>query len=130
MCLQLSKKVRLNNRVKAIKLPKTEIKIKDNDKCSVAGWGYTKSHGESISELLSVDVRSVNMDTCRKEWKQLKMKPNLPDAVICAGGSSKDGKGFCQVSTLLIDRQCNDDAKCCAVLTELYPSHRVTLGAL
>lgn len=130
MCLQLSKNVRLNNRVKAIKLPKTEIKIKDNDKCLVAGWGKTKNNGKSVSELQSADVRSVNLDTCRKEWQQLKAKPNLTDTVICAGGSSKDGKGFCQVSTLLIDRQCDDDAKCCAVLTELCPPHRVTLGAL
>lgn len=81
-----------------VKLPKTEIKIKDNDKCWVAGWGSTRSRGESVSELLSIDVRSLNLDICKKKWKSMK-NTILPDTVMCAGGSSQDGKGFCQVST-------------------------------
>lgn len=98
MCLQLSKKVQLNNKIKVVKLPKTEVKIKDNSKCWVAGWGLTKTGGKPTSELLSVDVHPLSLDTCKKKWKSINVA--LPDTVMCAGGSSEDeGKGFCQVSS-------------------------------
>ncbi|XP_075895465.1 granzyme B(G,H)-like isoform X2 [Nelusetta ayraudi] len=94
MLLKLSEKVqRKNKRVKTIKLPKTEMKIKDKDKCLVAGWGISTPGGTSSTpELQKVDVRYMNLDQCKERWHPL----GLPDTVICAGGFTPDGKGACE----------------------------------
>ncbi|XP_029285989.1 mast cell protease 1A-like [Cottoperca gobio] len=88
MLLKLSRKARLNRRLKRIDLPKTKIEIKDKRQCRVAGWGLT-SDGKSVDELQMVDVPVVNPKDCKKQW------PDLPLNVICAGGYPTN-KGFCQ----------------------------------
>lgn len=129
VCLQLSEKVqRKNKRVKIIKLPKTEMKIKEKHNCVVAGWGISTPGGTSVTpELQKVKVRYMNLDECRKRWHPMV----LPDTVLCAGGFTPDGKGACQVKTLLIDRKCNSDAERTAVMNESSdpPPHRATLVA-
>ncbi|XP_042339740.1 granzyme B-like [Plectropomus leopardus] len=93
MLLKLSKKARLNKRVQPIQLPKNEIKLEDNKKCSVAGWGFTKTGGEAVDVLKRADVPIVNLDVCKKEWCSICF--NLPANIICAGGYGTK-KGFCR----------------------------------
>ncbi|XP_067432217.1 mast cell protease 1A-like [Thunnus thynnus] len=91
MLLKLSEKARLGNRVQPIQLPKTEMKMKDKEKCHVAGWGQTGT-GKSVAvHLQVVDVPIINLNDCKKIWAPFK----LPDNVICAGGDDTK-KGFCQ----------------------------------
>lgn len=100
--LQLSKKAQLNNRVKLIDLAKAGNQIKDNQKCSVAGWGFTKTGGKIVDDLEVVDVPLVNLNVCKKKWKEFNV--NLPASVICAGGINTN-KGFCQVCFLFSHRK-------------------------
>lgn len=103
LCLQLSKKARLDNRVEPVQLPKNEIQIKDKGKCRVAGWGYTRTRGKVVDVLQVVEVPIVNLEVCKTVWDHRGLK--LPDNVICAGGYRTD-KGFCQVRFLSIYRKC------------------------
>ncbi|XP_021163439.2 duodenase-1 [Fundulus heteroclitus] len=89
MLLKLSGKVSLNNRVKTIKFPTSDIILADNENCSVAGWGKDETH--NVSHYLRVaNVRIVNPKVCQMQWDN-----TLPPNVICAGGYQTN-KGFCQ----------------------------------
>uniref|UniRef100_A0A3Q3EVX6 Duodenase-1-like n=1 Tax=Kryptolebias marmoratus TaxID=37003 RepID=A0A3Q3EVX6_KRYMA len=89
VCLQLSEKVPLNNIIKTIPLPKPWIYLKDNQICSVAGWGKTlNSH--DVDDLQVVNVSIINPKVCQQQWNN-----ELPPNVICAGGYNTN-KGFCQ----------------------------------
>ncbi|KAF1385864.1 hypothetical protein PFLUV_G00112180 [Perca fluviatilis] len=90
MLLKLSKKAQLNKRVKPVPLIKAEMKIKEKEKCHVAGWGYTETGGKVVDVLQDVDVPIINLKECKKKWGG-----NLPANVICAGGYGTK-KGFCQ----------------------------------
>lgn len=92
--VQLSPKALLGKRIQPIKLPKPEMKLKDNAKCRVAGWGFTKTGGKSVDVLHVADVAIVNMKQCKEQWRRFTV--NLPSNVTCAGGYKTD-KGFCQV---------------------------------
>lgn len=98
MCFQLSGKARLDNTVQTIPLPTSEINIKDNSKCRVAGWGKITTRGEAVDKLRVVDVSIINQQVCKGKW------PGLPAGVICAGGYETN-KGFCQVSFLSVYRR-------------------------
>ncbi|XP_008298860.1 transmembrane protease serine 9 [Stegastes partitus] len=93
MLLKLSKKAQLNNRVQPIRLPKGENKLRDKAKCRVAGWGRTKTGGESVNDLQEVDVPVVNLEECKRKWRVMGRK--LPKNVTCTGGSGIK-KGFCK----------------------------------
>ncbi|XP_038572921.1 plasminogen-like [Micropterus salmoides] len=93
MLLKLSKKAQLGKRVRLILLTKADNKIKDKEKCRVAGWGWTQTHGKAVDVLKMVDVPFVNLEVCKKEWAAIGL--NLPANVICAGGYGTN-KGFCQ----------------------------------
>lgn len=97
MRLQLSEKVN-NKRIKRIQLPRgtKDMKIKNNSKCWVAGWGATADGGDSVKQLERAEVRYLKLNSCKKEWRKYS---NLPKNVICAGGFTEDGKGFCKVRT-------------------------------
>lgn len=102
VCLQLSKKAQLDNKVKLITLAKTGNKIKANQKCSVAGWGFTKTSGKVVDKLQVVDVPIIDLNICKRKWKAI--HADLPDSVICAGGYYTN-KGFCKVSFLYFDKK-------------------------
>ncbi|KAM9358038.1 trypsin-3-like [Symphorus nematophorus] len=89
MLLKLSKKAQLDNSVQTIPLPSSDMNIRENEKCHVAGWGFTRSHGQTVDELRVVDVSVINLQVCKQRW------PGLPGNVICAGGY-ETAKGFCQ----------------------------------
>uniref|UniRef100_A0A3Q3A369 Duodenase-1-like n=1 Tax=Kryptolebias marmoratus TaxID=37003 RepID=A0A3Q3A369_KRYMA len=79
----------LNNIIKTIPLPKPWIYLKDNQICSVAGWGKTlNSH--DVDDLQVVNVSIINPKVCQQQWNN-----ELPPNVICAGGYNTN-KGFCQ----------------------------------
>ncbi|KAM3620452.1 uncharacterized protein V6R79_023697 [Siganus canaliculatus] len=92
MLLKLSRKVKFGRRslVRPIKLPKTAMKLKDNKKCRVGGWGPTQTGGGHVDDLMEVEVPIINPLVCQKEWKN-----RLPANVTCAGGFGTK-KGFCQ----------------------------------
>ncbi|XP_071342803.1 transmembrane protease serine 9-like [Trachinotus anak] len=92
MLLKLSRRVHLSkkNLIKPIQLPTQQIKLKKNEKCQVAGWGYIRTNGSIVAELRVVDVPIINLKECNKEWHNI-----LPEGVICAGGFGTN-KGFCQ----------------------------------
>lgn len=71
----------------------------------MAGWGLTKTGGNTVNVLQVVKVPVVRLNVCKEEWNQVKI--NLPDTVICAGGYGTKG-GFCQVCFLSINRKYND----------------------
>ncbi|KAM6938521.1 trypsin-like [Lycodopsis pacificus] len=93
MLLKLSGKARLGKKVQPIPLPNTEMKVKDQSKCRVAGWGWTRTGGKVVDGLKVVVVPIVNLEDCKKKWGHI--GGNLPANVICAGGYGTD-KGFCQ----------------------------------
>ncbi|XP_034561823.1 serine protease 53-like [Notolabrus celidotus] len=93
MLLKLSKKAKQSKKVTRIQLPTSDIKIKDNTKCRVAGWGFTKTGGKIVNVLQEVDVNVINLEICKRKWKTDKFE--LPANVICAGGYKTD-KGFCK----------------------------------
>ncbi|XP_028444280.1 granzyme B(G,H) [Perca flavescens] len=95
MLLKLSKKAQLKKRVKLVQLIKAGKKIKEKEKCHVAGWGFTKTRGKVDNVLQDVDVPIINLEVCKKEWAQPPVGVNLPANVICAGGNDTK-KGFCQ----------------------------------
>ncbi|XP_047443609.1 granzyme B(G,H)-like [Mugil cephalus] len=92
MLLKLSQKAPLGKRITTIRLPKAGMKLKDNAKCHVAGWGFVKTGGKYVDALQSVDVTVVNLKECQQQWKQV--DTNLPHNITCAGGY-KTNKGFC-----------------------------------
>ena len=99
-CVQLSRKAHLGKKtIKPIKLPSHHMKLKQNKKCSVAGWGYMKTDGQTVDELQVVDVPIIIQEDCRKMWRK------LPAEVICTGGYPKN-KGFCKVCFLCVNTKC------------------------
>ncbi|XP_045905967.1 transmembrane protease serine 9-like [Micropterus dolomieu] len=92
MLLKLSSAVQLNERVQLTQLPKTEISMKDGEKCSVSGWGMTETGGAVVDDLRVVDVSVINLEDCKEKWMKL---GHLPANVLCAGGYDTK-KGFCQ----------------------------------
>ncbi|XP_056460714.1 granzyme B-like [Gadus chalcogrammus] len=89
MVLKLSR----SSKMKPIKLPKNNTKIKNNTPCLVAGWGYNKTRGSTVDKLREVDVANIDRRKCQLEWA--KVKKTLPANIICAGGY-KTKKGACQ----------------------------------
>nr|XP_020487722.1 serine protease 53-like [Labrus bergylta] len=104
MLLKLSVKAPLGKKglIKPIKLPSHKMKLKDNKKCQVVGWGMTSTKGEVENDLREVEVPVINLEKCQKLWKN-----KLPSNVICAGGYGTK-KGFCQGDSggpLVCDKQ-------------------------
>ncbi|XP_068175971.1 mast cell protease 3-like [Antennarius striatus] len=93
MLLKLSKKVKMDKNVQKIRFPNSDIKIKDNAKCRVAGWGFTRNGGKTVNVLQVVDVPFVNLKVCKAKWHHFGL--DLPDSAICAGGYGSN-KGFCK----------------------------------
>ncbi|XP_029948812.1 duodenase-1-like [Salarias fasciatus] len=92
MLLKLSKEAR-NGKDKPIKpldLPRPGINNKAKKMCSVAGWGKTKTNGNSVDELREAKVPIVDLKKCEEIWGG-----KLPNNVICAGGYGSQ-RGFCQ----------------------------------
>ncbi|XP_051550326.1 mast cell protease 2-like [Myxocyprinus asiaticus] len=92
MLLKLSRKLKTNKGVKIVKIPSKDKPIKPKSKCLVAGWGKTEQHNV-VNDLLVTDVSTINFTVCQTMWR--KVKVNLPDNVLCAGGLETKS-GACQ----------------------------------
>ncbi|XP_028258893.1 mast cell protease 3-like [Parambassis ranga] len=88
MLVKLSRKAQLGENIKLIEIPTHPKPLKPQQNCTVAGWGLTKTAGNSADELQVVDVPIIDLEKCHKLWD------GLPPKVICAGGYSTN-KGFC-----------------------------------
>ncbi|XP_036069408.1 duodenase-1 isoform X2 [Oryzias melastigma] len=89
MLLKLARKAPIGDNIKTIPLAERNMNLKDNQECSVAGWGKTESSGVPVDDLMVVNVSIINQQVCLNKWI------NLPANVICAGGYETN-KGFCQ----------------------------------
>ncbi|XP_048037155.1 mast cell protease 4-like [Megalobrama amblycephala] len=86
MLLKLKKKVKLNNKVGVIPLPKKGEDVKAA--CSVAGWG--RLTGGSRSDLLmEAKVSIINNNECRNRWGELYSVSKM----ICVYGRGGTYKG-------------------------------------
>ncbi|XP_067270917.1 granzyme B(G,H)-like [Pseudorasbora parva] len=83
MLLKLEKKVKLNNRVKLITLPKEGEDVKTDTACSVAGWGFLETNGTDTNLLMETDTTAKNPAECEHKWGS----HFLPQQMICAHGS-------------------------------------------
>ncbi|XP_067272008.1 granzyme B(G,H)-like [Pseudorasbora parva] len=81
MLLKLKKRVKLNNKVRLISLPRSR-NIKAGTRCIVAGWGYLKTNGP-VSNRLRVAVTTVKSQAqCKISWGS----NYLASKMICAYG--------------------------------------------
>ncbi|KAM9858316.1 granzyme B(G,H)-like [Aulostomus maculatus] len=89
MLLKLSSEVEPSTRLQFIQLPNPDTVTKENEICSVAGWGMVRTNGGAVDDLRVVDVKVISPEVCQKVWGE------LPPNVICAGGYETQS-GFCQ----------------------------------
>nr|XP_054585976.1 LOW QUALITY PROTEIN: transmembrane protease serine 12-like [Nothobranchius furzeri] len=90
MLVKLAERAPLNSKTKTIPLPNSATNLKENQTCSVAGWGKTETHRYGVTELRVVSVSIIDPPICQEMWGN-----DLPRNVICAGGFGTK-KGFCQ----------------------------------
>ncbi|XP_051765795.1 granzyme B(G,H)-like [Ctenopharyngodon idella] len=90
MLLKLEKKVKLNNKVGVIPLPKEED-VKADTACSVAGWGSLMDNGRGSNVLMEAKVTIMNNRECSKRWGAIysvsKMICVYGDGGTCNGDS-------------------------------------------
>ncbi|XP_073718302.1 mast cell protease 4-like [Misgurnus anguillicaudatus] len=86
MILQLNKTIKYTKTIKSISIPKKDMNIKANSKCSVAGWGAQKTSGSASEQLMEVNVTIIDNKKCQKKWGQ------KTTSWICTFGKG----GFCQ----------------------------------
>ncbi|XP_026091186.1 granzyme A-like [Carassius auratus] len=110
MLLMLYKKVRLNNNVGLISLPKNSKDVNVDTPCSVAGWGRLSINGSPSNHLMEANVTILNHKKCKRKWgssySALKMI-----CVYGGGGSCKGDSGGPLV--------CNNDAVGVVSFTEV-----------
>ncbi|XP_016354618.1 mast cell protease 1A-like [Sinocyclocheilus anshuiensis] len=71
MLLRLQEKVKINNDVKWIALPKDGENVQENTLCSVAGWGELWTDGEPSSRLMEANVYLKNNRECYNRWGEI-----------------------------------------------------------
>uniref|UniRef100_A0A671N481 Mast cell protease 1A-like n=1 Tax=Sinocyclocheilus anshuiensis TaxID=1608454 RepID=A0A671N481_9TELE len=67
----LQEKVKINNDVKWIALPKDGENVQENTLCSVAGWGELWTDGEPSSRLMEANVYLKNNRECYNRWGEI-----------------------------------------------------------
>uniref|UniRef100_A0A8C1L8C8 Peptidase S1 domain-containing protein n=1 Tax=Cyprinus carpio TaxID=7962 RepID=A0A8C1L8C8_CYPCA len=80
MLLMLYKKVRLNNNVGLISLPKDNVSV--DTLCSVAGWGSLWTNGTMSDRLMEANMNILNQEECQRKWGNI----YLASQMICAHG--------------------------------------------
>ncbi|XP_067270911.1 granzyme B(G,H)-like [Pseudorasbora parva] len=69
MLLKLEKRVKLNNNINWIPIPKKEEDIEADTVCSVAGWGITET-GKISDRLMETNVTVMKNSECELKWKE------------------------------------------------------------
>ncbi|KAL1251325.1 hypothetical protein QQF64_019121, partial [Cirrhinus molitorella] len=87
MLLRLKEKVKLNNYVKWISLPKKEEDVNADTLCSVAGWGRLSINGSTSDRLLEANMTTIDNAECQCRWRDVYSASQM----ICAYG----GGGSC-----------------------------------
>uniref|UniRef100_A0A8C2EQI6 Peptidase S1 domain-containing protein n=1 Tax=Cyprinus carpio TaxID=7962 RepID=A0A8C2EQI6_CYPCA len=91
MLLRLQEKVKLNNYVNWISLPKEGV-VNGDTLCSVAGWGQLWTNGILSNHLMEANMTTINHEECQRKWES----KYLASQMICAhghGGSCKGDSG-------------------------------------
>ncbi|XDV22393.1 hypothetical protein PO909_027294 [Leuciscus waleckii] len=83
MLLRLEKKVKLNNKVRLISLPKKGEDVAAGTLCSVAGWGALWTNGPVNDRLMEAFTTTQNQACCQRRWGS----HFFPSQMICAYGS-------------------------------------------
>ncbi|ROL40829.1 Granzyme A [Anabarilius grahami] len=87
----LEKKVKLNNNVRLISLPRNGEDVGTDTVCSVAGWGRLQTNGTRSNRLMEANMTTINQADCQSRWELT----FLASQMICAYG----GGGSCKVFT-------------------------------
>nr|XP_015219200.1 PREDICTED: granzyme B-like [Lepisosteus oculatus] len=91
MLLKLKANATLNENVKLLTLPKKEVKVKVNTRCSVAGWGKKTANGNAESVLQEATLTIQDNKQCKKIWQKYFNSKNM----LCTHfGNGKSG--ICQ----------------------------------
>ncbi|MBN3312020.1 CFAD factor, partial [Atractosteus spatula] len=70
MLLKLKANATLNENVKPLILPKKEVEVKVNTKCSVAGWGKKTANGNDESVLQEATLTIEDNKQCKMIWQK------------------------------------------------------------
>ena len=85
--LRLKDKLKFNSRVRSICLPDQNTVLKDNQECSISGWGTTKYLGKPREKLFQVFPKIVSTSRCnQRKIYDGKVTENM----LCAGRSGHD----------------------------------------
>ncbi|XP_059403359.1 granzyme B(G,H)-like [Carassius carassius] len=87
MLLRLQKKVKENNKVKIIKIPRQKGDIKADSVCSVTGWGSLRTNGSANDRLMEMKVYIMDNTECETRWGEIYSVPKM----MCTYGIG----GFC-----------------------------------
>uniref|UniRef100_A0A672LFV9 trypsin n=1 Tax=Sinocyclocheilus grahami TaxID=75366 RepID=A0A672LFV9_SINGR len=104
MLLRLQEKVKLNNDVKWISLPK-EGDVNGDTLCSVAGWGRLWTNGILSSRLMEANMTTINHTVCQHKWGS----KYLASEMICgdSGGPLVCGNTAVGVTSFGSRERCN-----------------------
>ncbi|XP_065102538.1 granzyme F-like [Paramisgurnus dabryanus] len=114
MILKLEKKIKLNNKINTIPIPKTPVEISVGTACSVAGWGDVTNSGAPSPTLREANVKIKNKKVCAQwGWEY------VASQMMCVsghGGSCKGDSGgplVCNnivvgVTSFTRNKSCND----------------------
>ncbi|XP_026101456.1 mast cell protease 1A-like isoform X1 [Carassius auratus] len=83
MLLRLQEKVKPNNYVNWISLPK-EGDVSGDTLCSVAGWGRLLTKGTLSSRLMEANTTTINHEECQRKWGSMYFQASQ---MICAHGN-------------------------------------------
>ncbi|XP_056645188.1 trypsin-like [Diorhabda sublineata] len=76
----------------AATLPESGEEVADNVTVILSGWGLTSESGSVSTQLLEVEVPTVNSETCRTIYSSIN---NVTDNMFCAGLLGTGGKDTC-----------------------------------
>lgn len=91
--MKLKNKIIFSENCHPINLPKANQKIPDNLNCTVSGWGLNEKN-EKPNELQSVEVSTVNQETCQKDYNTKRVMFKITESMFCAG-TVEGGKDAC-----------------------------------
>lgn len=76
----------------AATLPVTDEDIADNVTVTLSGWGLTSESGSTSTQLLEVEIPTINRKTCRTIYSGIN---NVTENMFCAGLLGTGGKDTC-----------------------------------
>ncbi|XP_067270920.1 granzyme B(G,H)-like [Pseudorasbora parva] len=92
MLLKLKKRVKLNNKVRLISLPK-DRNIKAGTRCIVAGWGRLATNGPVSNRLMEADTTVKSQAECQHRWGSTYLASKMICAYGCGGSCRGDSGG-------------------------------------